>query len=142
MKTTVKNVIFIIVGFCLLLAGVVFAIHSLETGVVSVWSFASIGIGSGIAGAAIGQTLKHRKLTKDEDFQEQMRVLQKDERNIVISNRAKAKAFSISIYLYAALMIAFLLLRVHSIALLLLTGVYLSTIVCYIVFFNRYSKTM
>jgi len=142
MKFNLKNTILTIVGFGLLLLGVTFAIRSLEAGVVTVWPFASIGIGSGLAGAAIGQTLKRRKLATNEEFQEQMQVLQTDERNVVIMNRAKAKAFSISIYLYAALMLAFLLLQIHYIAVLLLTGVYLATIVCYIVFFQRYNKTM
>ncbi len=142
MKFSAKNIILTIAGFGLLLLGVAFAIRSLEAGVVTVWPFASIGIGSGIAGAAIGQTLKRRKLATDETFQEQMQVLQADERNVIIMNRAKAKAFSISIYLYAALMLAFLLLRINYIAVLLLTVVYLATIVCYIVFFQRYSKTM
>lgn len=142
MKFNLKNIILTIAGFGLLLLGVTFAIHSLEAGVVTVWPFASIGIGSGLAGAAIGQTLKRRKLATNEEFQEQMQVLQTDERNVVIMNRAKAKAFNISIYLYAALMLAFLLLQIHYIAVLLLTGVYLATIVCYIVFFQRYSKTM
>ncbi len=142
MKSATKNAILIAASSLLLLAGIVFAIRSLTIDTLSPWPFVCIGLGSGMLGAAIGQAQKRRNLSKDEDFEEQMRIAQQDERNVAVFTRAKAKAFSVSIYLYAALMLAFLLLRIHYVAILLLTGVYLATIVCYIVFFQRYSKTM
>lgn len=142
MKPNIKNTLLWIAGIALLVAGIVFSVLTLNTYTPSPLPFVCIGIGSGILGAIIGKTLQHRKLKNNADYEAYVEIEQHDERNIAVSNRARAKAFTLSIYFYAALMLALLLLQVNYVAILLLVGVYLATILSYVFFFNKYNKEM
>lgn len=55
-----------------------------------------------------------------------MDILHKDERNIAISNRAKAKGYDLMTYAFGSLLLVFALMGVELIPLLLLVFTYLS----------------
>lgn len=61
----------------------------------------------------------------DPNLERQMQIDKKDERNIAISNMAKAKAFELMTFVFGALMISFAMMGVEIIAVLLLGFSYL-----------------
>ena len=71
-----------------------------------------------------------------------MEIDQKDERNIAISNRAKAKAYDIMLYIFGAVMVSFVLAGVEVVAILLLVAAYLLIIGVFIFYLSKYGKEM
>lgn len=65
----------------------------------------------------------------------QLEIDNKDERNLAIANRAKAKAYDIMVFVLGALITAFALMGVDIIMVLLLVFAYL-----FIVGFNSYYR--
>lgn len=55
--------------------------------------YISIGVGCGIFGYGMGNFIAEKAGKHNPEFQKQMEILQKDERNLMISNCAKAKGF-------------------------------------------------
>lgn len=89
------------------------------------FSYLSIGIGCGIFGHGVGNLLLSRSIKNSSEIQKQIAIARKDERNLMIMYRAKAKAYDFMIYLFAALIIALALLGIDITALLLLILAYL-----------------
>lgn len=88
------------------------------------FSYLSIGIGCGIFGHGIGNLLLYRS-TNSFEIQKQIAIARKDERNLMIMYRAKAKAYDFMSYLFMALIIALTLSGVDITTLLLLILAYL-----------------
>jgi 4-hydroxybenzoate polyprenyltransferase len=71
-----------------------------------------------------------------------MEIERKDERNIAISNRSKAKAYDLMIFVFGALMLSFALMGVDLVLILLLVFAYLF-VVGYGIFYRiKYDKEM
>ncbi|GLB28237.1 hypothetical protein LAD12857_01600 [Lacrimispora amygdalina] len=101
-----------------------------------------IGFGCGIFGHGMGNIIS-RKLTKNApDIQKKLEIEKNDERNIAISNRAKAKAFDMMTFVFGALMVSFALMRIDMTAVLLLVFVYLFVHGYGIYFRMKYDKEM
>ena len=75
-------------------------------------------------------------------LQKQIAIDQDDERNIALSNRAKAKAFDAMLYLFGACLIAFSLMGDPLFATLALVAAYLLTVGLLIFYLNKYHKEM
>lgn len=70
------------------------------------------------------------------------KLSKKDERNAIIANRAKAKAYDVMIFVFGALMIAFALMGVDMIPVLLFVFAYLF-VQGYAVYYRcKYEKEM
>lgn len=69
------------------------------------------------------------------DIEKQIEIDQKDERNITIARRAKAKAYNIMIPVFGALLLTFALMGVDLIIVLLSVSAYL-----FIVFYGIYYR--
>ena len=65
-----------------------------------------------------------------------------DERNIAISNRAKAKAYDGMLFVLAALMVSFALMGADMAVVLLLVFAYLFIVGEFIYYLNKYQKEM
>lgn len=75
-------------------------------------------------------------------LQKQIAIEQNDERNIALSNRAKAKAFDAMLYIFSAALLALSLMKLPLMAILILTGAYLAVISYFIFYLNKYHKEM
>ena len=64
-------------------------------------------------------------MKKDPELAKQMEIEAKDERNIMIANYAKGKAFDLMTFVFGALMVSFALMGVDLAAVLLLVAAYL-----------------
>ena len=73
----------------------------------------------------MGNVISERAIRNDPDLQKRMNIEKNDERNIMIANKAKSKAFDMMTYVFGALMVSFALMDVNMTALLLLVFAYL-----------------
>lgn len=73
----------------------------------------------------VGNVLGRRMLKKNPEIIRQIEIETKDERNLAISYKAKAKAYDLQKYIFGALLIVFAAMRFPLAAVLLLLGAYL-----------------
>ncbi len=101
-----------------------------------------IGIGCGVFGHGIGNIIAVNQLKKHPEIEKQTNIEKSDERNIVISYRAKSKAYDFMIYLFASLLIVFPLIGVEMIPMLILVFAYL-LVQGYAIYYRiKYDKEM
>ncbi|MDD3429063.1 MAG: DUF6442 family protein [Oscillospiraceae bacterium] len=84
-----------------------------------------IGIGCGVFGHGMGNVIARRAVKNHPYMQKKMEIEQKDERNLAIANRAKAKAYDLMTGVFGALLVAFAFMNIDLTALLLLVFAYL-----------------
>ena len=145
MNNQTKGILLLMLSFAMLGAGLYFALSAFgrePSGIMITLPFVLIGFGSGLIGASISLIVRNNAAMKNPDFQTRQRIEQNDERNIIVYSAAKAKSFNVAIYLYAAVLIAFTLMRVSAAAILILVAAYVVMIVSFIVFYNRLNKVM
>lgn len=99
-----------------------------------------IGVGCGAFGHGVGEIATNRALKKDPQLRKQIEIEKQDERNIAITNQAKAKAYDMMLYVFGALMIVFALMNKTMTATLLLVGAYLLVVGVFIFYMNKYQK--
>jgi hypothetical protein len=126
MKSSIRKFGFSAVGFFLLVLGfyLVKTISS-PAGIMQALPYLCIGVGCGIAGHSIGNFISRKALKNSPELRRQMEIDKKDERNVIIANSAKAKAYDRMIFIYGALMLSFALMGVDMAAVLLLVFAYL-----------------
>ena len=105
-----KNILKIVFGLMIALAGF-FGIRLLDTpeNLMRTLPYLMIGVGCGLFGHGVGELGRAYALRKDPALQKQLDIEAKDERNVQLMNAAKAKAYDLMTYVYAALMLAFAL---------------------------------
>ena len=81
-------------------------------------------------------------LEGDPQIERRARIEAADERNQMIGNRAKVKAFDLMLYLFAGVLLVFALMGVDTVAVLLLTGAYLVCLGWGLYWRFRYEKEM
>lgn len=84
-----------------------------------------IGLGCGIFGHGMGNIISRKALQNNPEMQKQIEIEQKDERNIALSNQAKAKAYDMMIFVFGAMMVSYALMGVELAAILMLVTAYL-----------------
>ncbi len=126
MKSKIVKYTTIFLGLLLLVTGL-YLIKTTGTsqGIMVALPYVCIGIGSGLFGHGMGNVISERAIRNDPDLQKRMNIEKNDERNIMIANKAKGKAFDMMTYIFGALMVSFALMDVDMTALLLLVFAYL-----------------
>lgn len=141
MKFKSKESMFVVVG--LLLAAVGFV---LLRGMPEAWGgplpYLCLGVGAGAFGWGSGELLKRRALQGDPALEKQLEIESRDERNVALANRAKARAFDAMLYVFGALMLAFALMKADLTLILLLVGAYLLVVGISVYYYIRYDKEM
>ena len=132
----------------ILLAGLVMAV----TGFVllrgdSSWAarpvpYLLLGFGCGAFGWGAGELLKRKALAGDPALERKLRIQQEDERNQAIADRAKARTYDASLYLYGALLTVFALMKVDFVVIMLLVGAYLAVNAISIYYYCKYQREM
>ena len=93
-------------------------------------------------GMAGGELIKIKLIDKNPKYMRKIDIETKDERNIAINNRAKAKGFDFMTKAYGILILLLALMNEGLATILLLVGVYVMVLVVYVLSFNKYSKKM
>ncbi|CAB1252801.1 conserved membrane hypothetical protein [Clostridiaceae bacterium BL-3] len=87
-----------VIGLLLLGVGAYFVKMVIEPqGIMKTLPYICIGLGCGIFGYGAGEVISHRVMKNHPD-------IRKDERNVAIANRAKARGYDMMIFIFAALM--------------------------------------
>ena len=141
-----KNVFYYVVAALgILLFGTgIFLLKSLldPQGILLVLPYICIGLGCGAFGHGMGGVISLRVQKSNPSIQKQIEIDKNDERNIAISNRAKARAYDMMIFVFAALLISFALMGVDLIVILLMVFSYLLIIGYAIYCYSKYNKEM
>lgn len=111
-------------------------------GILKTLPYLLIGLGCGVFGYGAGELLRSLAMRKNPDLQKQLEIDSKDERNMAITNAAKAKSYDMMLFLFAALMLAFALMGVELRAVLLLVVAYLLVVGQNCYYLYKYSKEM
>ena len=131
------------VGFVLFVTGIVLVILCSESqGIMKTLPFICLGIGAGFCGGGLGGVVSYRKMKKNPSLAKQKEIDTKDERNITITNKAKAMAYNITLLIFAVLIMFLAMVQVEMYITLVFTGAYVIVIFLYIYFFNKYYKEM
>jgi hypothetical protein len=126
MKKEAKYYYLSVFGFILLGLGLYLSKTIIEAeGIMRALPYVCIGLGCGILGHGIGEIISYKALKSSPDIRKQINIEKLDERNILITSRAKAKAYDMMVFIFGALMLAFALMEVDMIAILLLVFAYL-----------------
>ncbi len=142
MKKT-KNYIMTVLGIVLVLLGLYF-IKSVDNPkeFLLALPYVCIGVGCGVFGYGMGNLVSDKAIQNYPDIKRQKEIEEKDERNIAISSRAKAKAYDIMTFVFGALMVSFALMGVDMIPILLFVFTYLF-IQGYAIYYRcKYEKEM
>ena len=125
-----------IIGVILLACGLILIklIHTPQ-GILTTLPYICVGIGCGMFGHGTGNIINSRIMYNNPDMKKQMEIEQKDERNIAIQNRAKAKAYDMMIFVFGALMISLALMNADMMVILILVTSYL-----FVVGYNVYCR--
>ncbi len=121
MKKTISYVLFTILGIGLFASGLYF-IKTLEDpqGILRVLPYICVGLGCVMFGQGIGEIVEQLAMKNNSVAAKQLEIDKKDERNIAIANRAKAKAYDMMIHVFGALILAIALMGTDLIVVLLL----------------------
>ena len=133
----------IALGILLLAGGLILTLRGANLPrTAQIAAYVCIGVGCGLFGHGMGEVVSARARRADPEGFRQKDIETKDERNIALANRSKAKAFDVMTFVFGALMIAFALMGVDTAALLLLVFAYLFVHGCVIYYRSRLEKEM
>ena len=126
-KNMLRNWLFVLLGIGLMIAGILLDKNS-ETSnqVLATIPYLLIGLGCGIFGHFMGNIMKYFSTRNNEELERQIEIEKKDERNILIAEKSKAKAYDLMVYLFAGMLIMFSLMRVDKLQILIIVAIYLS----------------
>ena len=111
-------------------------------GILKTLPYICVGVGSGIFGGNLGTVFRNKAMFKNPQAAKQIEIEQKDERNQVIRNRAKARAYDLMIFVYAAILLAFALMGVDMYIILTLVAVYIFFVFVNVYYITKYHKEM
>ena len=143
MKKKLRDYGMTILGIILIILGILcLKLEASPKGIMQVLPFLCIGLGCGTFGYGAGNLISRTVLRNSPDIQKQIEIEKNDERNIQLSNCAKAKAYDIMIFVFGALMVSFAIMGIDLIAVLLLVFSYLLVVGCSIYYRCKYDKEM
>lgn len=126
MKKTITSYFLTVVGVGLLAGGLYF-IKTIEDpqGMLRALPYICVGLGCGIFSHGMGEIIGRRLMKNHPAAAKQLEIDKKDERNLAITNRAKAKAYDMIVFLFGALILAFSMMDIDKTTLWLLVFAYL-----------------
>ena len=111
-------------------------------GMLAALPYVCIGVGCGAFGYGVGTAVNAAVMRKDPELAREMEIEARDERNVAIANRAKARALDRMYYIFGALLMALPLMGVDAAAVLLLVAAYLFVVGSMVYYLWRYHKEM
>lgn len=142
-QSVAKYIAFTALGF-MLLAGGVILVHFYRdaAGIMRTLPYICIGIGTGVFGGNLGTAIRIKLLRKNDRTAKQVEIEERDERNVVIRNRAKGKAYDMMILVFGALMMGFALMQVDLVVVLAFVAAYLFVVATNIYYIFKFVKEM
>lgn len=142
MKNSIYHIMTVI-GLLLIGIGVYLVRTVIEPyGILRTLPYISIGLGCGIFSHGTGEIISRRAVKNCPEIKKQMEIDRKDERNIAIANRAKARGYDMMIFIFGALMLVFALMGVDFAAVLLLVFSYIFVVGYSLYYRFKYDREM
>ncbi len=106
-----KGALWLAIGLALAGLGL-FWVRTLQApqGIMRALPYICIGLGCGLFGQGVGSLYNRHVMRRYPDFARRQQVEVNDERNVALSNRAKAKGYDCITVVFGALMVAFALM--------------------------------
>lgn len=143
MKKKTINWLMIIGGLILVAVGIFIIKTQLETdGIMSTLPYICIGVGCGAFGHGLGNWMADKAVENAPDEAKRIEIETKDERNVMIANQAKAKAYDSMVFIFGDLMIVLALLNIDMVVILMLVSCYLLVVGISIYYRIKYEKEM
>jgi len=134
-------VILAVAGFGLGVLGFVLAFTVGEPeGIMQALPFAFIGIGLGAFGGGLGAVISIHIMKKNPEMAKQVIIEATDERNVAISNKAKAKLFDFEWYMFAVLILFLATMLTGPVVVLIFIGALFLRIILFVYLLNKYHK--
>ena len=141
--TIIKNLAFAFLGVGLIVLG--FFAHTMvtstERGIAAV-PYLLIGLGCGIFGHYMGNIISYFSTKNDEELKRQIEIEKNDERNRLIAEKSKSKAYDFMIYLFAAMLIMFSLMGADKLQIVIVVAIYLSMQIYALYWRSKFERTM
>lgn len=128
-------------GLTMLVTGVILAKLELPRN-MEILGYVLLGLGCGIFGGGTGGVLSDWAVKKDPEAARLVQIAEKDERNVLLADQAKARAFDGMLSIFGALMLVFVLMQVGLRGILLLVAAYLTTVGIFVVQRVRLEKML
>lgn len=142
-KSIGRYIIYSLIGFIILAVGAVLAKFTRDIqGIMQTLPYIFIGIGAGIFGQNLGSAFNIYAMKKAPQMAKQKEIEEKDERNVALRNKAKARAYDLMVMVFGALMMAFALMEVSFAVILAIVIAYLFIVFSNIYFISKYQKEM
>ena len=126
-KNVIKEWFLTFVGIGLVVVGFLLHKYSLSTDKMIVTiPYIFIGVGCGIFGHFMDNLIKYFSTKNHKELERQIQIDKNDERNILIAEKSKAKAYDLMFYLFASMLIIFSLMGVDNLAIIMIVAIYLS----------------
>lgn len=143
MKKKTINLLMIIVGLILLAIGIFIIKTQPEVdGIMRTLPYICIGVGCGVFGHGMGNWIADKAVTKAPEEAKRIEIETKDERNVMIANQAKAKAYDSMVFIFGDLLIVLALLSIDMVVILMLVSCYLLVVGISIYYRIKYDKEM
>lgn len=130
-------------GFAILIAGLVLVkLLPDAKGILRILPYICVGIGAHIFGGNLGTAIRNYLLIKGPNAAKQIEIEAKDERNIAISNKAKAKSYDLMLVVFGALVFVFAFIQVDIYVVLAFVAAYLFVVFSMVYYLSKYHKEM
>jgi hypothetical protein len=143
MKKIISFYFLTVVGVGLLATGLYF-IKTIEDpqGLLRVLPFICFGLGCAIFGHGIGEIIVRHAMNNDPAAAKLLEIDRKDERNLTIANRAKAKTYDMMSFMFGALILSIALMGIDILVVILLVFIHLFILVYNSYYRYKYNKEM
>ena len=129
METKKIDYVLTALGAVLLVAGLALALSISEPqGIMKALPFVSMGIGCGMLGRGISIIVSQNIMEKNPEIKKQKQIEEQDERNVLLSTTAAAKAYKMATYVFDVLLLSYALMGVELLPILMLVAGYLFVI--------------
>lgn len=142
-RNVIKDWFLTFLGIGLVVVGFLFHKNSVSTDKMIVTiPYIFIGVGCGIFGLFMGNLIKYFSTKNHEELERQIQIDKNDERNILIAEKSKAKAYDLMIYLFASILIIFSLMGVDKLAIIMMVAIYLSIQIYALYWRSKFERKM
>ncbi len=149
MKDSIRNqqkltpVLLTVLGLIMIAAGFILikTVEEIE-GLLELLAYLLVAFGCGIFGHSFGGIIEHKATKKYPELRKNLEIEAKDERNVSISNKSKAKAYEVMIFTFGGIFFCLTLMNVEIKLILMLCISYLFVVFTEVYYRIKYEKSM
>lgn len=149
MKDSIRNkqkqtpILLTVLGLIMLAAGFILIKTAGELkGFTELLPYLLVAFGCGIFGHSIGGIIEHKAINKYPELAKNIEIEAKDERNISISNKSKAKAYEVMIFIFGGIILCLALMNAELKLIIMLCISYLFVVFTEVYYKIMYEKSM